>query len=370
MKFLFLEPFFGGSHREFAEGLIACSRHRIDLVTLPARFWKWRMRGAALHFVNKCGSSLRDYDGLITTGLMSLADFKALAFPDCPPALVYFHESQLTYPLAPGEEMDYQFGFTDATTALSADRILFNSRAHRDAFFEALPRFLKMMPDHRPNWVPDAIAPKTGVFHPGCRFAADGNLPRERLSTQTPPLVVWNHRWEFDKDPDAFFEAVDRVLSLGSDLRLALLGESARKVPKAFISARRRLADRIVRYGYVESRKEYLKWLQCGTIAVSTALQENFGIATVEAIRCGCLPLLPNRLSYPEIIPAEHHDAVLYGNREDLVEKLVRRLNQPSRYRELRRALSEEMARFAWAKRIESFDGELESLARQRRRRG
>jgi hypothetical protein len=36
--FLFLEPFFGGFHREFARGLVAHSRHQIDLLTLPARF--------------------------------------------------------------------------------------------------------------------------------------------------------------------------------------------------------------------------------------------------------------------------------------------------------------------------------------------
>ena len=47
---LFLESFYGGSHREFVDGLVQHSRHRIDLHTLPTRFWHWRMRGAALHF--------------------------------------------------------------------------------------------------------------------------------------------------------------------------------------------------------------------------------------------------------------------------------------------------------------------------------
>jgi glycosyltransferase involved in cell wall biosynthesis len=36
-----LEPFFGGSHKDFAQGLVSHSRHKIDSVTLPARFWKW-----------------------------------------------------------------------------------------------------------------------------------------------------------------------------------------------------------------------------------------------------------------------------------------------------------------------------------------
>jgi hypothetical protein len=107
-------------------------------VTLPARFWKWRMRGAALHFVRTI-DDLSAYDGIITSGLMSLSDFTALYGGRRPPTLVYFHENQLTYPLAPGERMDMQFGFTDITTALCADRILFNSRFHFDQFFTRFP---------------------------------------------------------------------------------------------------------------------------------------------------------------------------------------------------------------------------------------
>jgi len=146
LKFIFLEPFFGGSHRNFAEDLISHSRHQIDLYTLPPRFWKWRMRGAALYFAKKV-PSLKTYDGFISTNLMSLSDFKALCGPPWPPSLVYFHENQLTYPLAPGESRDFQFGFTDITTALVADRVLFNSQTHFDAFFSNLPAFLNMMPE-------------------------------------------------------------------------------------------------------------------------------------------------------------------------------------------------------------------------------
>ena len=361
LKFLFLESFFGGSHREFARGLVSHSKYRIDLVTMPARFWKWRMRGAALYFVKKI-TSLKGYDGLITTGLMSLSDYKVLSKGQCPPALVYFHETQLTYPLAPGEHMDYQFGFTDITTALAAERVLFNSRTHSDAFFSKLPGFLKMMPEYRPNWVVEAIRSKAGLLYPGCRFPAQV-LSTAEFSREVPPLIIWNHRWEFDKNPDDFFQALDALLENGAAFRLALLGENYQAIPKAFLGARDRYGERIVQYGYVESRAEYIKWLKRGSIVISTARQENFGIAVIEAVRYGCVPLLPAGLAYPEIIPQRFHPQVLYKDPGDLVDKLSRLIANYPEFEKLRGDLSEQMSRFAWENLIDHYDQELEKLA-------
>jgi glycosyltransferase involved in cell wall biosynthesis len=364
VKFLFLESFYGGSHRDFADGLIQNSRHAIDLVSLPARFWKWRMRGAALHFAHTLPSPA-GYDGVIATGLMSISDLKALWGRTAVPVLLYLHENQLSYPLAPGESVDYQFGFTDITSALAADRVLFNSRSHHDAFIAALPGFIRMMPEHRPKWVVQAIRAKSGILYPGCRF--DGAaVSAAALLKENPPLIIWNHRWEFDKNPEGFFSALNAVDRAGVGFRLALLGENFQAVPKAFISARRHYGRRIVCYGYEASRERYYEWLRHGTVVVSTARQENFGIAVVEAVRRGCFPLLPQRLSYPEIIPEAFHGSVLYSNRQDLVRRLTRLLRHPDDYAEQRRRLAAAMARFAWRERIADFDDELDALACKR----
>ena len=133
------------------------------------------MRGAALQMARRL-PPLKDVDLIMATNMLSLADMRALLPPGHPPLLVYFHENQFSYPLAPGESMDYQFGFTDITTALAAERVLFNSRTHRDSFFSKLPGFLKMMPEYRPNWAVEAIRSKARVLYPGCRFPA----PRAR----------------------------------------------------------------------------------------------------------------------------------------------------------------------------------------------
>jgi glycosyltransferase involved in cell wall biosynthesis len=361
LKVLFLNPFHGGSHREFALGWVEHSRHAIDLVTLPARAWKWRMRGAALHFASRIASP-GAYDALIATDLMSLSDLKALWGAACPPALVYFHENQLSYPVPAGEAIDFQFGFTGITTALSATRVLFNSKAHRDSFFAGLPGFLKMMPDHRPNWVVDAIRARAEVLHPGCRFPA-GPAGLSPLDPAAAPLVIWNHRWEFDKNPRDFFTALDAVASRGIAFRLALLGENFQVVPQEFLAARERYGDRIVQYGYVESRQAYLDWLRRGALVVSTADQENFGMSVVEATRLGCRPLLPRRLSYPELLEPEFHAGCLYDGPADLVQRLTSLLAAPDTMSGMREALAASMERYAWERRIEDFDAELDRLA-------
>jgi glycosyltransferase involved in cell wall biosynthesis len=354
-----MEPFYGGSHRDFAQGLVAHSRHDIQLATLPARFWKWRMRGAALHFFRAI-DDISAFDGMVVSNLMSLSDLTALHGGRRPPTLVYFHENQLTYPLARGERMDMQFGFTDITTALCADRVLFNSRFHFDQFFSALPGFISRMPEFKPRWAVDFIREKAGVLHPGCRFDADpaepGPLP------PGPPLIVWNHRWEFDKNPDAFFSALDRIDQMGIDFQIALLGENYQARPKAFVAAKSRFAEKIVQYGFVESREAYRKWLKKGAVVVSTANQENFGISVVEAVRHGCLPLLPDRLSYPEILPDEFHNDLLYRNEKDLVGKLAAILRAPHRFAGTRTVLSSMMARHAWSSMVDRYDRELDSL--------
>jgi len=345
LKFLFLEPFYGGSHRAFAQGLISHSKHCIDLVTLPDSFWKWRLGGAALYFY-KTISDLGSYDGIITTGLMRLSDFKALCGSACPPVLVYFHESQLTYPLPSGKSMSFQLGLGDMTTALCADQVIFNSETHYKSFFAVLADFIKKMPDHQPEWVTETIRAKSGVLYPGNAFTA---APATNAFTDsTPPLIIWNHRWEFDKNPNDFFEALEILFERGHDFRIALLGKNVQFVPKQFIKARQRFGRRIVQYGYVPSKAKYYEWLRRGTIVVSTAVQENFGMSVIEAIRWGCLPLLPNRLSYPEIIPEALHSDFLYQDNRDMVGKLAFLIENFHLFQKKRRQLADAMMRFRW----------------------
>lgn len=361
-RLLFLEPFFGGSHRDFAQGLVAHSRHRIVLKTLPARFWKWRMRGAGLYWLSTL-PDFHSYDGLIVTDLMSFAELKGASQQRIPPTILYFHENQLDYPLSPGEAFDVQFGFTNIASALAADRVYFNSAYQMRTFFERLPGFLKQMPDHRPIWVVDAIRTKSSVLYPGCHLVPVTPKPiPDRSKPDRTPLIVWNHRWEFDKDPDTFFRILYALKERGVAFRLALLGERYREVPACFRSAREILGDRIVQYGFVQDAGDYRRWLDQGDIAVSTAIQENFGIAMVEAVFHGCLPLLPNRLAYPEVLPERYHAHFLYRTEAELLDRLTAMVTDPDEWRDKAKGLPETMGRFSWEARITEFDAVLTAL--------
>ena len=360
MKYLFLETYCQGSHALFVNGLSTYSSHDIDIVSMPGENWRWRMLGAALHIVDNI-PPLEEYDGIIVTDLFNLADFKALVGLPCPPVLAYFHENQMTYPQPPGDKGAFQLGIINITTAVVADLVVFNSKMHKDAFLNAVPEFLKRGRDFRPKGVADKIREKSGVLYPGITLPSYGDVDAEKQTD--PPLIVWNHRWGFDKNYKIFFNVLEDLDDRGLDFHIALMGENFGLIPEEFKQAEERFKDRILQFGYILLREEYEKWLKRGAVVISTAMQENFGISVIEAMIMGCVPLLPDRLSYPEILPEEFHEHFLYKNRHDLMEKLFLIISDYKRYELIRTRLAEKMRSFLWKNVVSRYDRVLERLA-------
>lgn len=323
LRVLCIEPFCGGSHRLFLERFVALSRHRIETLTLPGSFWKWRMRGGHLSLLAQVRERLGDCDALLASGMLSLAELAGALPPLASlPKAVYFHESQLSYPVPKGEAPDVHFGFTNLSTALAADALVFNSRFHQEEFLCGIERFLAPMPDHRPRGLAGELRPKCSVIHPGIDC---GELDRHRVEPDRaarPATILWNHRWEFDKQPEVFFAALDNLAAAGVDFRVHVVGENFQVKPKPFLDARARLGDRIATFGHLPRREDYIRVLWDSDIVTSTAIQEFFGIAVMEAAYCGARPLLPRRLVYPELYPTEF----LYAGDGDLAAALRRLL--------------------------------------------
>jgi len=283
------------------------------------------MRGAAITFWEELERQYTDvrWDGLIATDMMNLAEFLALTRPkfDRVPVLLYMHENQVGYPLHPEERRDYHYALTNFISILSATKVVFNSEYNRQEFFSGIRSILSEMPDYRPSRENvDSIESSCQIIPPAVDLL---ELDAPRKHSGDVPVILWNHRWERDKQPERFAEALDALMSKSIPFRLILCGEKFREIPTCFSQIKNRLGDRLLYFGFAESRREYADLLSHSDIVVSTALQEYFGISVVEAVYAGAFPLLPNRLSYPELIPDEYHELALYED-DEFFDKLQR----------------------------------------------
>lgn len=320
MRVLVVEPYLGGSHKAVLDALLPALPFEHDLLAMPARKWKWRMRGAAIVLAEEVRRMHADgarWDLVYASTFVNLAELVALARPalDGVPAIVYFHENQLMYPVRHEAEWDFQFPLTNIVSALVADRCLFTTRWHLDGFVERIGPFLKQFPDFVPKDAAERIEAKSQVlpppFDPG-PFDAHPPVRGERVR------IVWPHRWEHDKDPEAFFAAVHALADEELDFEVVVAGQAFRDTAEPVRRMAERLESRLAAVGEPDGRGAYAALLASADVAVSTARNEFFGLAMVEACYAGCWPVVPDRLAYPELYPAQHR----YATHEELVARL------------------------------------------------
>jgi len=319
-RILGFEPFDSGSHRAVRESIERHSRHRWMWLTRPGRAWKWRMRLAAVEMfeqAQRAGVLDAPFDAVFATSLMSLSDLRALmarAGRGGVPFILYLHENQAIYPTrddAPGpDNWDANYALTNLSSILAADRVIFNSAWNRDSFIEGIEALLRRAPDLELHDIASRLRSIAQVIWPPVEppdmsaqgGSATGEWRTRRAANDGAIRIVWPHRWEHDKGPDALLD-IARHHAESLNLRFIILGQRFRDVPPAMIKLQQRFADRIDHCGFVDDRCEYWQWLSRADWVLSTARHEFFGIAVVEALLAGCLPWLPDRLSYREILP-------------------------------------------------------------------
>ena len=377
MEILALEPWYGGSHRNFLDGLIQHSQHNFHPITMSPRFWKWRMHGAAVTMARKTLELIETGvrpDVIFATDMVNVPAFLALTREHLNdvPVVLYFHENQLTYPLREGVERDYTYAYINYLSCLAADRIVFNSQYHLEEFLEALPGLLRAFPDYNHLHSVSQIREKSTVLHLGMDLRAHDqysgkSTPRTRGKLMQTPIVLWNQRWEYDKNPEGFFRLMNRLDDSGCSFKLILAGEHFEEQPYEFERAFERYAERILHYGYAEDFEEYSSLLHRADIIVSTALHEFFGIAVLEAIYCGCHPVLPQKLSYPELIPTSLHKPLLhapsmYQDEEQLFKIMYRMLKGEEKPLPIE-TLHEICEHLDWRNHIKQYDDLLGSFS-------
>lgn len=251
-KALLLSAYDAESHRHWQHVLKnGLPEYEWTQLSLPARHFFWRVRSNGLSFTLDHRKLLSSgYDVLIATSMLDLATLRGLV-PELTriPALIYFHENQFDYPLrdAVSEHRILNAQLSSITTACCADRVLFNSEYNRQSFLSGARKMIKRMPDGLSLDILQDIEEKSDVLpvpiHAKEKAHDDHTIEASENGKDKDANVVnlvWAHRWEFDKQPEVFFSAMEKLYdmpdfkALTIDVRLHVMGQSFRKIPECF----------------------------------------------------------------------------------------------------------------------------------------
>lgn len=334
MRALLLSAYAAVSHQFWAEQVMAHTNADWTFLTLPPRHFSWRVRGNPLTWALKEHARLNQpYDLVLATSMVDLATLIGL-FPGLGSAkkVVYFHENQFSYPESAHKVPQGEGRMVNLYAALAADDVVFNSIYNRDSFVDGARAFLKKMPENLPaaarletlrnqaHVLPVPILPLP--VYPVSFIPLSCSVCRINKSRR----IIWNHRWEYDKNPEDFFTALYNLSEEGVPFELAVMGQQFRQSPEVFEQARERLDAHIIAWG-PQPESDYKALLSEGGIVVSTTWHEFQGLAIMEAAQRGVLPLVPDRLCFPELYPPEYR---YDGSVEGLQHRLQTWLTDPA----------------------------------------
>lgn len=326
------------------------------------------MHGAAITLAEQYRSREIKYDAILVSDMLDLPLFLSLLRREtvATPVGIYFHENQLLYPWSPRDGdikkgRDLHYAFINYSSALAADKLYFNSDYHRLAFLEALPQFLRRYPDFQNLGSLSEISGKSSTLWLGTDLRAfDTHHRSNRGAKSDKPLIVWNHRWEYDKNPIAFFRILYDLLDRGFEFDLALLGQGFEEEPPYFKEAKERLADRVIHYGKLPRFSDYAQLLWQADISLVTSNQDFFGQSVVESIYCGCHPILPNRLAYTNHLDPSEWETHFYNTDQEALQKTIQ-LIESNQWKAPFKG-SHLASRYDWTSQIEVYDLSLEQL--------
>ena len=312
MRILLLSAYDAQSHQYWRQGIVAAlPQYDWTQLTLPGRYFSWRIRGNAMQWALGEREQLeQSYDLIVATSMVDLASLKGMV-PKLAaiPTILYFHENQFVYPPNQSDNkhnLDPQM--VSLYGALAADQLVFNSDYNRQTFLNGVADLLHKLPEKMPVDVAELLREKSQVLAVPLVRSTLNEHESDPWPVRTSKLtirIVWAARWEYDKGPAQLLAILEELEHQNIDYQLCVLGQQFRNTPKEFEQIKKQFSRSIAHIGFVESRGAYTNWLSNGDQILSTALHEFQGLAVLEAVQLGCVPVLPDRLVYPELFGSE-----------------------------------------------------------------
>ena len=354
MRILLLSAYDAGSHQYWRKGLLAAfPEYEWTVLTLPARYFNWRIRGNSLSWAFEQREQLEQpYELIIATSMVDLSSLRGFV-PKLAliPAIVYFHENQFAYPL--GNEMTkaaVEPQIVNLYTALCADTLLFNSAYNRDSFLSGVAGLLKKLPDCVPPGLVEKLQHSAVLPVPLEDSLFDARQMHKSKDSELS--LVWNHRWEYDKGPDRLLALIKHLVAEDLPFNLSVVGQRFRTIPSALDQLKdfmtKHCPTRLKHWGYLENKADYYQLLAESDVVISTALHDFQGIAMLEAAAMACVPLLPNRLAYPEFFSEEYCYASSLGDIDAEAEAMTSALKNLLALKACRQLPVMDMRRYSW----------------------
>ncbi|MEP5569015.1 MAG: DUF3524 domain-containing protein [Halioglobus sp.] len=310
MRVLLLSAYAAQSHRYWQKGLRQMFPHWqwVEL-ELPARHFSWRVRGNPLFWsVSERAVLQSDFQLIIATSMVDLATLRGLV-PSLTtiPSLLYFHENQFDFPQDRQQHSLLEAQMVSIYSALAADKIAFNSAFNRDSFLQGCRTLFARLPDFVPEGVVEVMEKKSQVLPvPLLPAPAQAGVGWPSRPQPESIRILWSARFEHDKGGDELYAILEGLEASSQHYELAVTGQQFRNSPPVFAKIEQEFEHRLVQFGFVESGDDYHALQRGADIILSTARHEFQGLAVMESVRAGCIPVVPDRLAYVETYPENY----------------------------------------------------------------
>ncbi|XP_044525828.1 glycosyltransferase-like domain-containing protein 1 isoform X3 [Gracilinanus agilis] len=360
MSTLIIEAFYGGSHKQLVD-LLQEEIEDCVLYTLPAKKWHWRARTSALYFSQNVPVS-DNYRILFASSVLNLTELTALR-PDLGKLkkVLYFHENQLVYPVQKCQERDFQYGYNQILSCLVADVVVFNSAFNMESFLTSIGKFMKLIPDHRPKNLESIIRPKCQVLYFPIKFPDVSRfMPEHKMTHFKKTFGLKGNEDDTPLTGLPFQQKIRVMESLMKNSHLNFESGLCEVQSGSHTTQRDSLSNPLAKLEEAnktslsknsdpcqEEDKQHETFNLCNILSGTDEHLRPLHIVWphrwLEAVYCGCYPLCPKDLVYPEIFPAEY----LYSTPEQLFKRLQNFCKRPDILR--KHLYKGEMARFSWA---------------------